>query len=75
MAQWSELGDLNTEDPGCTTNGFVLGDPKGKFIANWFASYQLGFLTVLNSFNPKQRFRSEERRVGKKCRSRWSPYH
>ena len=21
------------------------------------------------------RFRSEERRVGKECRSRWSPYH
>src|SRR5260221_15135 len=23
----------------------------------------------------KQRLRSEERRVGKECRSRWSPYH
>ena len=23
----------------------------------------------------KQLFRSEERRVGKECRSRWSPYH
>ena len=22
-----------------------------------------------------RRFRSEERRVGKECRSRWSPYH
>ena len=22
-----------------------------------------------------KRFRSEERRVGKECRSRWSPYH
>src|SRR3712207_8482792 len=22
-----------------------------------------------------QKFRSEERRVGKECRSRWSPYH
>ena len=22
-----------------------------------------------------QRMRSEERRVGKECRSRWSPYH
>src|SRR3712207_9282388 len=27
-------------------------------------------------FNPiEQAFRSEERRVGKECRSRWSPYH
>ena len=22
-----------------------------------------------------KRYRSEERRVGKECRSRWSPYH
>src|SRR3712207_9101917 len=27
-------------------------------------------------FSPKQHYyRSEERRVGKECRSRWSPYH
>ena len=25
--------------------------------------------------HPKAQFRSEERRVGKECRSRWSPYH
>ena len=24
---------------------------------------------------PSTIFRSEERRVGKECRSRWSPYH
>ena len=24
---------------------------------------------------PKEKERSEERRVGKECRSRWSPYH
>ena len=27
---------------------------------------------IKGMFNPK---RSEERRVGKECRSRWSPYH
>ena len=26
-------------------------------------------------FPPKAVLRSEERRVGKECRSRWSPYH
>ena len=26
-------------------------------------------------YNPKENGRSEERRVGKECRSRWSPYH
>ena len=25
--------------------------------------------------DPTARYRSEERRVGKECRSRWSPYH
>ena len=25
--------------------------------------------------NGEKEFRSEERRVGKECRSRWSPYH
>src|SRR3712207_8679903 len=28
---------------------------------------------ISGSYSP--RFRSEERRVGKECRSRWSPYH
>src|SRR5256885_9888468 len=31
--------------------------------------------TVLTSRNGLSRDRSEERRVGKECRSRWSPYH
>ena len=30
----------------------------------------------VESYNKKVvKFRSEERRVGKECRSRWSPYH
>src|SRR3712207_9489827 len=28
-----------------------------------------------NTINPQGSSRSEERRVGKECRSRWSPYH
>ena len=33
-------------------------------------------LKVLDlNFRLKNRLRSEERRVGKACRSRWSPYH
>ena len=30
---------------------------------------------VLSSVPPDSATRSEERRVGKECRSRWSPYH
>ena len=29
----------------------------------------------LNAMTYTERIRSEERRVGKECRSRWSPYH
>src|SRR2546422_7398648 len=30
---------------------------------------------LLTDFVPDSLIRSEERRVGKECRSRWSPYH
>ena len=32
-------------------------------------------LTDIGSFASMVAIRSEERRVGKECRSRWSPYH
>ena len=30
---------------------------------------------LANNYGPRGGSRSEERRVGKECRSRWSPYH
>ena len=45
-------GDLDSNPQLGLLNGFVLDDdPRGKLtrqykIANWFASYQLGFLTA-----------------------------
>src|SRR5258705_1754760 len=39
-------------------------------VLNAFADLLGGLLQYL-----KDCFRSEERRVGKECRSRWSPYH
>ena len=30
---------------------------------------------IYSLFHTKDERRSEERRVGKECRSRWSPYH
>ena len=35
----------------------------------------IGFDSLEGERRLKERFRSEERRVGKECRSRWSPYH
>ena len=43
----------------------ALGDPKS-------AIRRLNFAQAMN---PVGSIRSEERRVGKECRSRWSPYH
>src|SRR3989442_6143579 len=33
------------------------------------------FVSRRNDEEPRLQVRSEERRVGKECRSRWSPYH
>ena len=43
-------------------------------------SYRLGMewkqISLEERFSEdRKRWRSEERRVGKECRSRWSPYH
>ena len=32
-------------------------------------------ITIVTRLNEYAEIRSEERRVGKECRSRWSPYH
>ena len=34
-----------------------------------------GYVAVIDDLVGRQAARSEERRVGKECRSRWSPYH
>ena len=44
--------------------------------ALWGASTQRAVLNFpVSGERFPRRFRSEERRVGKECRSRWSPYH
>src|SRR3712207_9476761 len=44
-----------------------------KVVARWRAraTHQGGYMGIA----PTGKERSEERRVGKECRSRWSPYH
>ena len=68
--------------------GIILGDVRLGMQAGAVAELSyLGLLTVGGTVPPDPLFaglmttapaiaqRSEERRVGKECRSRWSPYH
>ena len=53
-------------------------DGAGGAAAALFALHELGFMPDGPGIPPGfqlKRARSEERRVGKECRSRWSPYH
>src|SRR5580698_9324790 len=57
--------------------GFIAGIGGSEFV---HFSCGVKFETVLWNSQPnapyaRRRERSEERRVGKECRSRWSPYH
>ena len=56
-----------SETTTTTTNG--NGAPKSPYIR--LAATDEAFGTI----DENLAFRSEERRVGKECRSRWSPYH
>src|SRR5256712_10313871 len=66
--------NLSQSRVGLSGKEALVGDWSGVFRFETFFNPQSGNLSdalksqVLNN-------RSEERRVGKECRSRWSPYH
>src|SRR2546428_6276771 len=59
--------------------GWAPGDevvvPSISFVAAAAAAARVGAVPVFCDVDPCTLNRSEERRVGKECRSRWSPYH
>ena len=57
-----ESGQTSAAFGGTTTHVDFIIQPPGKSFAEAFDEW-------------KAKARSEERRVGKECRSRWSPYH
>ena len=52
-----------------------LGQCPGCREWNTFVEETIDKTELKNTGNGAKRDRSEERRVGKECRSRWSPYH
>src|SRR3712207_9074346 len=69
---------LRNADPVDLTIALVV-------LAAYYMAFVLGWLRILHAFGIRIPYRvalqsemlsrSEERRVGKECRSRWSPYH
>ena len=51
------------------------GEWEGEVHEKWKIKGEIGILINPIIHYPHQTIRSEERRVGKECRSRWSPYH
>src|SRR3712207_6864970 len=65
IAEHAEFFSFGTNDLTQTALGFSRDDVESKFVPVYM---ERGIID-------RSPFRSEERRVGKECRSRWSPYH
>ena len=61
MTLAGQLGGALTGYDGYTFHGETFGEEYG--------------IPDLDTSTGNETLRSEERRVGKECRSRWSPYH
>src|SRR3712207_9422167 len=64
------IGDMTAETTTPALASAVLRRAPARFAVLGFS---LGGIVALEMIS--QAPRSEERRVGKECRSRWSPYH
>src|SRR5574344_2721177 len=70
--------DLTNTGISCTLKGYSFNQPGNQSLHNFaYKTDGVGTDTTYYEWNSGWNYglRSEERRVGKECRSRWSPYH
>ena len=70
-----KLGLSNNSSITLSEYSQTLNIPFANFLFFNSLNQMEGNLTCLIIFTKLFNNRSEERRVGKECRSRWSPYH
>ena len=65
---------FDTEIPYHVLNDYCNRTKPGKDKVN-YKKFKQDFKKIVPVVKEQIESRSEERRVGKECRSRWSPYH
>src|SRR5476649_815088 len=55
--------------------GNVIDSVEDDKTASWYYRHDFNSRSIILAIQRQPGTRSEERRVGKECRSRWSPYH
>ena len=71
QSQWENEYRNRFESKAAIHIDFKIGDDPAFFVE----TNEVLHLLLDIERKDKQVIRSEERRVGKECRSRWSPYH
>ena len=59
----------------CAVSFFIVKTYYPEFYYHTVSLTMAGDINGLSKYISSFGYRSEERRVGKECRSRWSPYH
>ena len=67
---WSEIEELAKKEGKLTVSVWYLQPQFRNFVKEFENQYGIKVKVPEGTLD-----RSEERRVGKECRSRWSPYH
>src|SRR2546422_10943688 len=73
----AKIGVLGANGAGKSSLLRIMAGVDKDFLGEAFAAdgLRIGYLPQEPQLDSDKDVRSEERRVGKECRSRWSPYH